>query len=672
MFSTVYGEEGIFGGAPQKPLQVNYPFFRPMNGDEDEDDDFTFENVSLTLPSFKTAPLLKVDEQKSKSLEPESVSTKRVPDAIQSQVTKRYKDDNKPPTFYADTKGDWEVLSFGKIYQAEVPFYKRAVNDTILGLHAQKDGKYRLEKSTKETGAFELKQITKEHEFVSLTDRATLFASSLDKHPQKVVSRTSDSFGVFVPLEIREELGPGSKHFLEIQREYNEQLRSRPHDIALWLQFVNMQDSLRRDEDVKLGRQAITERKIAILERAIKDNPSSSLLHHQRLKLLPEAAIPITEQMTNWDHLLEDVFPSDNYLWQQYLHFCKSSVQIFLFTSVDELYRDLSRKSFVDHVSLSIDYISFLFDTGYVERAVAILNHHLQVNPYTIEFQEEFVEYSKQESFTLEEQFDEWFKHEQHRERKFWFPIEPDKSSPYEDDLEEDFERIVIDEEVSNFIIGGAPLLECLLTSFGLPPIHGRSLQKFVPLAWSQTTFMVEEYGHLLTRLPGMPLSLLCESVISLCWSLHHDVLGNEMPLNPMHIFGVTLPPPQLTFCQMALQKYNHKDVAVYLYILLLEHFATGKALEYARQILAVHPNNWQLHLAYARFLHLMGDEEEAWRVYLTLWRDFPRGLKASQQMDVRNSNPSQEQGTTTQSSTLPRFGRAIHRGRCFHLCPNY
>ena len=414
---------------------------------------------------------------------------------------------------------------------------------------------------------------------------------------------------------------------MEIQREYNEQLRTRPHDVALWLQFVNVQDSLRRDEDVRLGRHAVAERKIAILERAIEDNPASSLLHHQRLKLLPEVSMPITEQMANWDHILEHIFPSDSYLWQQYLRFCKSSVQVFLFTTVDELYQNLSRKPFIDRVSLAVDYVSFLLDTGYVERAVAILNCHLKINPYTIEYQEEFVEYAGQEAFTLEEQFHEWFKHEQFRERKFWFPIEPGKPR-YADDPQEDFERMVVDDEVSSFCMDEAPALECLLTSFGLPPIHGRSLQKFVPLAWSQTALAVEEYGHLLTRLPGMPMSALCDSLTSLCWSLQHDILGNEMPLNPMHMFAVTLPPPQLTFCQMALQKCNHKDVSVHLYIILLEHFATGKAPEHARHVLAAQPDNWQLHLAYARFSHLMGEEGEAWKAYSTLWRAFPEASR--------------------------------------------
>ena len=159
-----------------------------------EDEDFAFESVSLTLPSFGTAPIPKADEQESKQLKSEHANSKRGLDTTQSQVTKRHNDDDNLAVFYSDTKGDWEVLSFGKIYQAEVPFYKRAVSDAILGMEARRDEKFRIEGSTKESGAFELKQITKTHEFVSLTEQAAIFARSLDMHPQKIVPKAGNDF----------------------------------------------------------------------------------------------------------------------------------------------------------------------------------------------------------------------------------------------------------------------------------------------------------------------------------------------------------------------------------------------------------------------------------------------------------------------------------------------
>src|ERR1700722_18984294 len=126
-----------------------------MNDDAQDDDFATFKSVSLRLPSFGTAPAPKADDQKGKSAESSgSVGVKRSLDASQNQGTKRSNDVDKSSPFYTDTKGDWDVLSFGKIHQGEVPVYKRSSNEMILGLEVAKDQRFRLENSAKETGAF--------------------------------------------------------------------------------------------------------------------------------------------------------------------------------------------------------------------------------------------------------------------------------------------------------------------------------------------------------------------------------------------------------------------------------------------------------------------------------------------------------------------------------------
>lgn len=589
-------------------------------------DEFDWTPVELPpLPSFSAAPLAS-----SAPAIPRSARSTEEPTERQLTVTPLA--EKRADDFYMDKRGDWDVLSFGKIYQGEVPAYHRSNAKAVLGWQA--DSSFRLENCKAEAGAFDVKWNVRGHEFVSLTDTAAAFMNGLEKNPHKITAgdKGQSSLGAFVLLDGGKKdnlLTFSSTHFVEQQRQFNEQLRTRPTDVLLWLQYVAFQDVLAKDEDVRLSRMSAAERKLAILERAVKECPNSAVLHHRRLLCLADVGVEMAQQLAEWDRTLRVILPYDWHLWREYLHFRMSSVQAFLFSEANELFQELIGRPFTDKLALWNEFVTFVFEAGYVERAIYILNHGFCAS-FDQHLPEETISFLT-DPLTKEEHIAEWLKHEHYRERKFWIPRQ--EASMYRDEPLEDFEREVLPEEVQPFLLDGMPYLECLLTIFGLPPIREHRVTRFAPSAWCDNALEPEHYGHLLSRLPGMPLSSLVDSPLTPCWSLACDALGEEITVDPLSFFSARLPPMQHSFCRSAIMQTlakNRESLIHYLYLLLFEQHSTGQAVQLAKELLLHDRSNHQLWLAYARYLQLTEDCAEAWKVLRLVWHTFANSKSAT------------------------------------------
>lgn len=130
-------------------------------------------------------------------------------------------------------------------------------------------------------------------------------------------------------------------------KEFNEKTRHNPKDIELWLSFVKFQD-----ESFKMQRRknptAITEKKLAILDKALYYNPNNAALLSAHLRecrnivqyvqqiCLVNAIRPDKLEQA-WKSALQRV-PDSVQLWNEYLLFKKSVFSEFNVTSMRDKY----------------------------------------------------------------------------------------------------------------------------------------------------------------------------------------------------------------------------------------------------------------------------------------------------------------------------------------------
>lgn len=132
---------------------------------------------------------------------------------------------------------------------------------------------------------------------------------------------------------------------LEMSRQtalFNEKLRENPHNVNLWLSFIEHQNSasfslMENDSDIsqsqhkKLGRnlhrRAQLERKVAILDKAIEHNPKSVKLLTARLNIVAEYW-DVSTLHQEWRNVLF-LNPVSIELWNEYLNFIENNFEGF-------------------------------------------------------------------------------------------------------------------------------------------------------------------------------------------------------------------------------------------------------------------------------------------------------------------------------------------------------
>ena len=492
------------------------------------DEDEELETISLgSLPSISSAP-------SSRTSAKQIVSVKKA-----------------EPDFYIDKRGDWEVLRLGIPDRSQVPSHS-IVFGQVLGEEKPKK--------------------------VIPAKRSELVAQ---QSVEQLVYRNDPFQGDVIRLEDVMTVTSFSTDFLEKQRQLNMQLAKHPSDVRLWLRLVAFQDQLQ--ECLKLSRKVLAERKHAILQRAMHENPQSEEIFLVYLRLLPDLGYEMTRQMSEWAKVTQH-FPCSETIWKAFLHFQMSSVHLFFFTEVIEQFMDQWRR-FGNR-----QFLSFLMATGYSERAISILGINASLSNETDEALDVASEV---------EQINAWLRHEMFLERKFWFPRK-EKAKTAIDDPIEDYEREVLADEVAPFLNFGYDA-ETLLSCFGLPAMHSNFVPCYPPLAWSDVDITISDFGDVLTKLPVMPVETLIDSPVSLLWSLGCDPLGQSITLDPFRMLRVRLPESQLGFVKEYLRICKAKSTVHQFYENLLGAKSEGAA--------------------YGRFLNLAQRLDEAEHVYLGILR---------------------------------------------------
>ncbi|KAK8724932.1 hypothetical protein OTU49_010986, partial [Cherax quadricarinatus] len=191
-------------------------------------------------------------------------------------------------------------------------------------------------------------------------------------------------------------------------KKYNERLGKEPGNVPLWLEFVRFQDeaylylfqgtdSNNKDSKKKhkRNRKALAERKISILDSAIKKNFRSLELQFERLEIGKDIWDD-KKLKQEWGTLIFN-FPNKIKVWHQYLIFMKThftsfnlSVVVQTFAKCTERLQQMHSGVFLTHspppdlgrclVDIAVQLAQIWRQGGHMERSIALFQALVELN----------------------------------------------------------------------------------------------------------------------------------------------------------------------------------------------------------------------------------------------------------------------------------------------------
>lgn len=115
-------------------------------------------------------------------------------------------------------------------------------------------------------------------------------------------------------------------------KEYNEHLQKYPNDISMWLEFMNHQSRT----CLKVSKTQIAEKKIEIIERALKENPKNSKLFENYIDVITRV-LPCDSVSVMVEKLLAKD-PTSYILWEALINATQGSMARCVVPDVLKLY----------------------------------------------------------------------------------------------------------------------------------------------------------------------------------------------------------------------------------------------------------------------------------------------------------------------------------------------
>lgn len=293
-----------------------------------------------------------------------------------------------------DSKADAGNLHYDGLYSGDIALYRRRFEVMGLGRNqwvelndGRSKGKDKVKKE-KQLRYFKGASIG-ERELIRLTISKKVECDHLE----------------FLDLEVKQSAESAENQTLEtyssqLSSEYNRSLLHEPHNVDLWMEFIALQDQLGgwgQADHEKVGKvkRAVLERKVAIFERALENNPTSVELLIGYMQLVRE--FWETEKVIRkWKDIVFHQ-PHKAQLWLHYIHFCQTSFTSFTVTSLLALYRKCistlvsilsgslqshnPESDTLDQLLLILSlYSQFLQQAGHSEKAVACYQALIEFN----------------------------------------------------------------------------------------------------------------------------------------------------------------------------------------------------------------------------------------------------------------------------------------------------
>ncbi|KAL5995465.1 hypothetical protein ACLOJK_025527 [Asimina triloba] len=311
----------------------------------------TYELLDSSSPSDRETDRDK--REKSKKKKKRKRSRERLDDpsrrsGVRAWVGSGFKPDKD---YYFDSRGDRDNMAFGCLYRMDIARYKlyNPVKSSGSRLYHWKqrnsgldgDGDVdALDNKVREAGRY---FSTKHSALERRKDFKRVRILAAKKH--------ATNTGEFIPLiELQTSHGGGSSELqtsvqieeswedeiLRKTKEFNKMSRETPHDETVWLAYAEFQDKVASKQPQKAARLQTLEKKISILEKAVKLNPDSEDLLICLLKAYQKR--DSTEiLMERWETILKQHSGSCK-LWKEFLCLCQGEFSRFKVSDVRKMY----------------------------------------------------------------------------------------------------------------------------------------------------------------------------------------------------------------------------------------------------------------------------------------------------------------------------------------------
>ncbi|RZB41006.1 NRDE2 -like [Asbolus verrucosus] len=255
--------------------------------------------------------------------------------------------------------------------------------------------------------------------------------------------------------------------------KYNRKLTENVHDIKLWLEYVNFQDTVYQFEktyrkgSIAKGLRVLAERKHAILDKALTHNQNCEELHRERLNVAV-SIYPADELQVQLKNLV-DKEQGNIILWQGYIEatqcsmsHCNTPAVLNLYIKCLSILHKLRRNSTMEKAQLEENILKMLYQcglflkqAGLFEQLWTLLRLYLELNlspsdksKFNISsgFQEQQLIELEEVVFNSQLPLHElWLRTEKLRESCHWLPY-------MEDGECEDPQRLVFPDDVAELI----------------------------------------------------------------------------------------------------------------------------------------------------------------------------------------------------------------------------
>ncbi|XP_050542922.1 nuclear exosome regulator NRDE2-like isoform X2 [Daktulosphaira vitifoliae] len=255
--------------------------------------------------------------------------------------------------------------------------------------------------------------------------------------------------------------------------DYNRCLLENPKDVKLWIEFVNFQDTLHNlnknyGSRTLSNRNCILEKKLAILDKALLENPECHILLDKRWTIAAE--LLTSDKMK--EELLKEINKCNSTnltLWYHYINVIQSSLSDCNNIDVLKSYSDamfainkvkynlqIEKKIEIDKkiVELFFKCGLFLRQAGHYEQLLTLINMYLTVNINNFDnsLMEKFYMHTSEDilfsnDFKAMPLNKAWYQVETLRTRDHWIPLPKNLA-----DSSDDPQRVVLPEDVSELV----------------------------------------------------------------------------------------------------------------------------------------------------------------------------------------------------------------------------
>lgn len=256
-----------------------------------------------------------------------------------------------------DSGSDHANLQYNALYSGDIATYRRKFGGQCLGLGPHQAiewtdnrGKKLVKKNKEKTSRYFNLHLPQNESCLYLGSHYSDTRSSKQSHAPFFMALESGAASAANHDDSHEgksgETQLTSEVFMTHQTAtFNKALQEDPHNISLWLEFLDFQPIAQGQgggEEGKFGttksHRVLNERKLAIFERALEHNPISEDLHVGQLELLREMDTEPGVILKKWKDLVFRM-PNKPLLWLKYSEFCRMQFSTFSVSSLTSLYQ---------------------------------------------------------------------------------------------------------------------------------------------------------------------------------------------------------------------------------------------------------------------------------------------------------------------------------------------